>query len=172
LRRAGGWDTLTQLSKGEPMRRAILLTVLSLSLVALTGCGRKDDSTKVETHTQSDGTQSVTVTDAKGTQVTMAGAGATANMPSYAPLFPGAKVEATVTAANQGGMVSFKTSASAQEVIAFYKKAAADAGFKDNLDMTTGDAVTFSASDANGKRTFSVVATKNADGTHAQVTWN
>ena len=154
------------------MRRAVLLTALCLSVVALAGCGRKDDSNKVETKTESDGTQSITVTDNKGTQVTMAGPGATANMPSYAPMFPGATVEATVTTPNKGGMVEFKTSASAQEIIAYYKKAAAGAGFKDNLDMTSGDAVTFSASNPNGSHALSVVATKNPDGTHAQVTWN
>jgi hypothetical protein len=154
------------------MRRAILLTALTLSIIALSGCGRKDDSAKVERRTQSDGTQSMTVTDGKGTKVTIAGPGTTANMPSYAPMFPGATVEATVTAPNQGGMVTFKTSASTQEVIAFYKKSAAGAGFKDNLDMTSGDTVTFSASNPNGSHTFNVVATKSDDGTHAQVTWN
>ena len=154
------------------MRHAVLSTVLGLCLIGLAACGKKDDSPKVETRTQGDGTQSVTVTDNKGTQVTMAGAGSSASMPAYAPMYPGATVEATVTTPNQGGMVAFKTSASAQDVIAFYKKAAGDAGFKDNLDMTTGDAITFSASDPGGKHAFNVVATRNGDGTHAQVTWN
>ena len=65
------------------MRRAILFTVLSLSVLSLAGCGR-DDAPKVKTGTDANGAQSVTVTDNKGTEVTIAGAGGSANMPAGA----------------------------------------------------------------------------------------
>jgi hypothetical protein len=154
------------------MRRAILLTILCLSAVGLAGCGRSNDSVKVATKTQNDGTHTITVTDNKGTQVAMAGPGASANMPTYAPMFPGSSVETTVTVPNRGGMVAFKTKAAVEAVIAFYKKSLGASGFKDNLNMTSGDATTYSASDGQGAHTVNVVATKNADGTEVQVTWN
>ena len=153
------------------MRRAVLLAVLSLSAVGLAACGR-DDTPKVVTKTQSDGTQSVTVTDNKGATVMMSGSGATASMPSYAPAFPGSTVVTTVTTPDRGGMVVFKTSAAPDAVIAFYKKSFADAGFKDNLDMTSGDTTTFSATDTKSKHGVNVIVVKNEDGTQAQVTWN
>jgi hypothetical protein len=153
------------------MRRAVLLAVMSLSAVSLAACGR-DDTPKVVTKTQSDGSSTVTVTDNKGATVTVASSGTTASMPSYAPAFPGSTVVTTVTTPDHGGMVVFKTSASPDAVIAFYKKSVADAGFKDNLDMTSGDTTTFSASDTKSKHGVNVIVVKNEDGTQAQVTWN
>ena len=153
------------------MRRAILWTVLSLSLLGLAGCGR-DDTPKVKTGTDANGTQSVTVTDGKGTEVTMTGAGGSANMPAFAPLFPGASVESTITTPQKGGMVAFKTSASREDVIAFYKKAAAAAGMKDNVDMTSGDVISYSASSQPPSHSLNVTAAKSEDGTQVQVIWN
>ncbi|HTP76153.1 MAG TPA: hypothetical protein VMJ73_04165 [Rhizomicrobium sp.] len=154
------------------MRRAVLLAVLSLSVAGLSGCGRNDDTPRVVTKTESNGTQSVTVTDNKGATVTVAGAGASANMPAYAPLYPGASVETTVTAPGKGGMVAFKTSAAPDAVIAFYKKSVSGAGFKDTLNMTSGDTMTYSATDEKGVHALNVVASKGDDGTQVQVTWN
>src|SRR5450432_3557895 len=128
------------------MCRAVLMTVFSLSVVSLAGCGRSDDSVKVATKTQNDGTRTITVTDNKGTQVAIAGSGASANMPAYAPIFPGSTVETTVTIPNKGGMVAFKTTATPEAVIAFYKRSVAAAGFKDNLNMTSGGTTSYSAS--------------------------
>lgn len=153
------------------MRRAILLTVFSLSVLSLAGCGR-DDAPKVKTGTDANGTQSVTVTDGKGTQVTMTGAGGSANMPAFAPLFPGASVESTVTTPDKGGMVAFKTSASREDVIDFYKKSAAAAGMKDNLNMSTGDAISYSATSQSPAHNLNVTAAKSEDGTQVQVIWN
>ena len=152
------------------MRRLVFLTMLSLSLIGLAGCGRSDNSVKVTTH--SDGTQSVTVTDDKGTKVTVAGEGASANMPAYAPLFPGATVESTVTTPEKGGLVMFKTTAAAQDVIDFYKKSTSAAGYKEKFSMTTGDTMTFGAATENPEHSVNVTATKGDDGTQVQVTWN
>ncbi len=152
------------------MRRASLLALLCLSLVGLGACGRSDDSPKVTTH--NNGTQTFTVTDDKGTKVTVAGPGASADTPAYAPLFPGATVESSVTTSDKGGIVAFKTTAPPQAVIAFYKKSAATVGFKDNLDMTTGDTMSYSASNESHEHSLNVVAAQNEDGTHVQLTWN
>jgi hypothetical protein len=155
------------------MRRAVLLAVLSLCAAGLSGCGKSDDTTKVVTKTEGNGTQSVSVTDNKGATVTVSsGAGATTNMPAYAPIFPGASVETSVTAPGKGGMVAFKTSAAPEAVIAFYKKSVSGVGFKDTLNMTSGDTMTYSAADDKGVHVLNVVASKGGDGTQVQVTWN
>ena len=153
------------------MRRAILLTVLSLSVLSLAGCGR-DDTPKVKTGTDANGTQTVTVTDGKGTQVTMTGPGGSANMPTFAPLYPGAIVETTITTPDKGGMVAFKTSATREDVIAFYKKAAAAAGLKDKMNMSSGDVVSYSASSQKPDHSLNITASKSDDGTQVQVIWN
>lgn len=152
------------------MRRASVLAQFCLSVVLLAGCGQSDNTVKVAK--KSDGTKTVTVTDNKGTQVTVGGPGSSASMPTYAPIFPGSTVETSVTLPNQSGSVAFKTSASIETVIAFYKKSFAAAGFKDNLNMVTGDTTTYSASDEKGAHSVNVVATKSSDGTEVQLAWN
>ncbi len=155
------------------MPRPLLAIVLGLTVVGLAGCGRSDDdAAKVTTESHSDGTQTVTVTDNKGTQIAVAGPGATANMPGYAPLFPGATVLTTVTAPDKGGMVAFKTNATQEAVIAYYKKAATVAGMTDILNMSSGTTVSYSASDPKTKHGLTVVAVKGDDGTQVQVTWS
>ena len=153
------------------MRRASLLAILTVSLLSLAACGR-DDAPKVKTSTDSSGTQTVTVTDGKGTQVTVTGPGGSANMPAFAPLFPGAIVGSTVTTPDKGGMVVFKTSAAPQDVIDFYKKSAAGAGMKDNLSMTSGDTISYSASSQSPAHSLSITAAKGDGGTQVQVIWN
>ena len=153
------------------MRRATLSVLLSLSVLGLAACGR-DDAPKVKTATDANGTQTVTVTDGKGTEVTIAGAGGNASMPAFAPLFPGATVETSVTTPEKGGMVAFKTSSSREDVIDFYKKAAAAAGLKDNLNMSSGEAISYSASSEKPRHSLNVTAAKSEDGTQVQVIWN
>jgi hypothetical protein len=102
------------------------------------------------------------------------GAAANAKMPAFAPLYPGAAVETSVVAegAGKGGMVMFKTNASGATVLDFYKKSAAAANLTDVTTMTSGDTMTFGASDDKTKKGMSVVATKAEDGTQVQVTWS
>ena len=154
------------------MSRTILVTALSLSLLGLAACGRGDDSPKVKTGINNNGTQTISVTDGKGTQVTVAGSGAPANMPEFAPLFPGATVESTVTTPEKGGMVAFKTTATRRAVIDYYKKSAAAAGFQDSFNLTTGDTISYSAASEKPEHSLNVTAAKSEDGTQVQVVWN
>jgi len=166
------------------MRGSVLAVVLTASAIAVAGCGPSDSTTtttadggKVTTQTHNDGSATYTYSDNKGggTQVTMgSGAGANAKMPSFAPLYPGATVETSMNAEGEskGGMVMFKTSASRDEVIEFYETAAAAAKLTDVSTASTGDTMTFGASDSGSKRGMAVVATKGEDGTQVQVTWN
>jgi hypothetical protein len=152
------------------MRRTSVFALLCSWVVLLAGCGQSDNTVKVAN--KSDGTKTVTVIDNKGTQVTVGGAGASATMPTYAPLFPGSTVETSVTLPNQSGSVAFKTSASIETVMAFYKKSLGAAGFKDTLNMVTGDTTMYTASDEKGAHSVNVVATKSSDGTQVQLGWN
>ncbi len=165
------------------MRSTIASLTFALTAVALTACGPSGEKTvatgnggTVTTQTHSDGSQTYTVKDAaNNTQVTMGtGAAASAKLPNYAPLYPGAEVQTSVNASgsNEGGMVMFKTSAAAQNVIDFYKKSAGAAGMADVFNMTSGDTMSFSAHDTKTKHGFSVVATKADGGTTVQVTWS
>jgi hypothetical protein len=159
--------------------------ILPAALVALglSGCGPSGDSKTVSTpngtvttETHNDGSQTYNFKDStSGTQVTMGtGAAANAKLPDYAPLYPGAAVETSVNASgsNEGGMVMFKTNASSQSVIDFYKKSAGSAGMSDVFNMTNGDTMSFSAHDTKTKHGFSVVATKADGATTVQVTWS
>jgi hypothetical protein len=116
------------------------------------------------------------VTDSKnGTKVTMgSGAGASTRTPAFAPLYPGAEVLASVNAAGAGagGMVSFKTKASPDEVIEYYKKAAASAGLGQTYSANVDNTQSFSASDAKTKHSMAVAASKDEQGTNVQLTWS
>ncbi|HEY1706757.1 MAG TPA: hypothetical protein VGG10_00725 [Rhizomicrobium sp.] len=102
------------------------------------------------------------------------GAGATAKMPDYAPLYPGAAVQTSINvgSTNAGGSVIFKTDAAANTVIDFYKKSAASAGLTAALDMTTGDTMVFSAKDDKTKRVVNISASKADGATNVQGTWS
>ena len=163
------------------MRGSVLVFVIAAA-VAVSACGQKkqtvvsNGSTSVTTETHPDGTQSYTVTDAKGgAQFTMgSGAGASAKMPDYAPLYPGATVETSVNVGGKeaGGSVVLKTSAAPDAVIDFYKKSTTSAGMTAVLSMVSGDTTTFSAKDDKTKRVVSVIANKTDGATNVQVTWS
>jgi hypothetical protein len=165
------------------MRTSGFILPAALLALVVSGCGPSGDSKTVSTpngtvttETHNDGSQTYNFKDStNGTQVTMGtGSAATAKLPNYAPLYPGATVETSVNSSgsNEGGMVLFKTNASSQNVIDFYKKSAGAAGMSDVFNMSTGDSMSFSAHDVKTKHGFSVVATKAEGGTTVQVTWS
>ncbi len=121
-------------------------------------------------------TQTTTVTD-HGTNAQIivgSGAGASAKMPDYAPLYPGAEVQTSVNASGSsaGGMVMFKSKDSSDAVIAFYRKSAAAAGMANVVDTASGDTKAFTASSDTTHHSLSVVSNKSDDGVTVQVTWS
>jgi hypothetical protein len=164
------------------MRSTITSLTFAVAAAALAACGPSGEKTvatgnggTVTQKTGMDGSQTIVAKDAQGNAVTMGtGAAATAKTPAYAPVYPGATVETSVNASgsNEGGMVMFKTKASAASVIDFYKKSTASAGMASVLDMTSGDTKSYSAKDEKTSHTVTVVATKTGDETNVQVTWS
>lgn len=113
--------------------------------------------------------------DGKSTfEVNGSGMSPNVDMPAFAPLYPGAKVTASMAAASKdgkGGMVAFQTSSPAADVVAFYKQKAMAYGMNDNLDSSTGGTLMFVASAKEGKQSLQVVASGASSGSTAQVTW-
>ena len=94
-------------------------------------------------------------------------------LPAFVSVFPGAKVISSATGSNAnsgGGTVVMETKSSPADVIGFYKSKAASAGFKQNLDANDSGSLLYSAT--SGSKTIQVLASKDAEGTHAQVTWS
>lgn len=165
------------------MRSTIASLTLAVAAVALVACGPSGnktvtaaDGSTVTAKTSGDGSASYVAKSADG-QTTVAmgtGAAASAKTPAYAPVFPGSTIETSVNASgpNEGGMVMFKTNASAASVIDFYKKAAASAGMANVLDMTTADSVSYSAKYEKTNHAMTVIATKSGDDTNVQLSWS
>jgi hypothetical protein len=165
------------------MRTSFGILALAVAATAIAACGPSDEKTvtnsdgsTVTAKTERDGSASYVAKSADGNTTVAMGTGAAANAktPPYAPVFPGATVETSVNAdgANGGGMVMFKTNASAATVIDFYKKSATASGMASQFDATNGDTMSYSAKDEKTNRTIAVVATKADGGTTAQLTWS
>jgi hypothetical protein len=156
------------------MRLAISALVV-LALFGLAACDQKQESTVVKTTSAAGDTTTYSVKSANGSAQVNIGPGATANMPSYLPLYPGAAVQTSVNgtgASGTGGTVIFKTSASAADVIAFYKQKTTAAGMAETMSMTSGAMVTFGAGKQGTKEAVQVVATTGSDGTSVQLVWS
>jgi hypothetical protein len=161
--------------------RAVLPLVLLAAAGLLAGCDQKP---KEENHVSIAGKEGNVTISGNGQHMTMKadngktvvevnsnGIGST-KMPDFAPLYPGAKVQAAVTASeNGGGTVSFETNAQPADVIAFYKQKTGAAGLAEKLNMAAEGNLTYMAADADGKKTVQVVATKADPGSHVQVYW-
>jgi hypothetical protein len=166
-----------QFLKGNAMRKLVAATMM-IAAAGLTACGKHD--TKVYTDSKGNsvamsntGDGHMTITGSNGEKVEI-GAGSEAKMPSWLPLYPGAKVTASFTGQGKdgnAGMVSFHTTDSADAVIAFYKQKAGGAGMADTMNMNSGGTVVYVAANEKAKTQLSVSATKESDGTTAQVNW-
>ncbi|HTQ15310.1 MAG TPA: hypothetical protein VMH86_15675 [Rhizomicrobium sp.] len=160
------------------MRLFAVAAIAAASLV-LAACGPKPGQTvKIDgkdahvTVSGDNGTVTVKSDDGKQTVQWNAGGMGSAQMPDFAPLYPGAKVEGSVAAnSSEGGLVAFEASAKPEEVIAFYRQKSTAAGLQQKLNMTMEGGLTYMASRDNDKKAIQVVATRTGDGSHVQVTW-
>jgi hypothetical protein len=159
------------------MRKFIAATMM-IAAAALTACGKHD--TKVYSDGKG-GSVSVSNTDnghmtftgSNGEKVEF-GAGSNAKMPSYLPLYPGAKVTASFTGNGKdgsGGMVTFHTADTPDAVVAFYKQKAKAAGMADTMNMNSNNTIMYVGANEKAKSQVTVSATKGSDGTDAQVNW-
>ena len=159
------------------MRKLFAVAMIGAA-VALVGCGKSDTKTYTDGSgnsitTSKDGDGHMTITGANGEKVEF-GTGSSAKMPSDIPLYPGAKVTASFSGQGKdgsGGMVAFTTTASPDDVIAFYKQKAEAIGMAQTMNMDMGGTKSYVAANEKDKRTLSITATKASDGTTGQVTW-
>jgi hypothetical protein len=117
----------------------------------------------------------MTITGADGAKVEI-GAGATAKMPDYLPLYPGAKVTSSFTGQDKnsaGGVVTFHSDAAGADIIAFYKGKAKAAGMSDTMNMDSGGTMMYVGSNEQAKTHVQVTVTKASDGSgsDASVAW-
>jgi len=159
--------------------RTIIAATIAATAIGLVGCGKSD--TKVYSNGKdsvavSQSGDHMTVTGSNGEKVEFGnGVTATANMPSYLPLYPGAKVTASFTGSGKdgsGGVVTFSANAAPADIINFYKPKLTTAGMAQTASMEMGATTTYVAANEASKRSVSVSATKSGDGTTVQLTWS
>ncbi len=98
--------------------------------------------------------------------------------PDYAALYPGAALDQPATIADgpdgAGGLVTFTTAASPDEVVAFYRNRAEAAGLSSVMGMNQGDARAYGAAGGqNGATNLQVVAAPGEGGeTSVQLSWS
>jgi len=159
------------------MRKLIVLAMIAIA-AGVAGCGKS--ATKVYTNGKdnvavSNSGDHMTITGANGAKVEFgSGTTATAKMPSFLPLYPGAKVTTSITGSDKngsGGMVAFQVAASTDDVVNFYKQKTTAAGMAQAMSAQMGDTSTYVAANDKTKQSVSVSATKGGDGTTVQITW-
>lgn len=98
--------------------------------------------------------------------------------PSFAVLYPGAQVDGQPLAAGgeagPGGLITFTTTASPDDVVAFYRERAEKAGLRSVAGMNQGDTRAYgAAADAVNGASLQVVATPTESGeTSVQLGWS
>jgi hypothetical protein len=160
-------------------------TFVAVSLIAaaavLASCGKHDTKTYTDGNGNSvavsnSGDGHMTITGSNGEKMEIgSGASATAKMPSYLPLYSGAKVTTSITGNGKdgvGGMVAFQVAASPADVVNFYKEKTTAAGMAQTMSAEMGDTTTYVAANEKTKHTVSISATKGSDGTTVQITWS
>ena len=114
----------------------------------------------------SDGKQSVEINATGSTDV---------KLPDFVTVYPGGKVRSTTIGAGKdgtGGTITFETTASPAEVIAWYKEKAAKEGLSKAIDMNMGGTTMFTAHSDGGRKTLQVVAATSGGGAQVQVNWS
>jgi dihydrodipicolinate reductase len=152
--------------------RTPAVLVLSVAL-ALCACGKGDKG--------KEGSASVNAADRSAT-VNLGGGSsprlstdAPADLPAYAAVYPGAKVQSSVSGmgGETNGMMTFTTPASADEVMKFYKDRAAAGGLTTTAESRQHQARSFNASKPGARDTVSVTTAPDpaGGGTFVQITY-
>ena len=98
--------------------------------------------------------------------------------PTFAALYPGASLDQPATTATgpdgEGGLVTFHTEATPDEVVAFYRALAEEAGLTSVMGMNQGDARAYGAAGgSDGATNIQVVAAPGeGDRTSVQLSWS
>lgn len=149
-------------------------------LFCLAGCDRSAQPVEAKT---APGASAPAVADAtppaaEAPAVAGGAAPAAGGPPSFAVLYPGAQVDGQPLAAGgeagPGGLITFTTSASPDDVVAFYRERAEKAGLRSVAGMNQGDTRAYgAAADAVNGASLQVVATPTETGeTSVQLGWS
>ncbi|WAC60365.1 hypothetical protein [Brevundimonas sp. SL130] len=118
------------------------------------------------------------VTDAPATPEPAVAVPAAPGAPAYAALYPGAALDQPATTAagpdGEGGLVTFTTAATPDDVVAFYRTRAEEAGLTSVMGMNQGDARAYGAAGGQaGSANLQVVAAPGEGGaTSVQLSWS
>lgn len=149
-----------------------ILIVLSVATLSLAACGQKDDTPKPGVKVDPGG--NVIITGKDGATI-RSGADVKADLPDFAPLYPGATPSGQVTsiasAEGKGGMYVYTAAATPEQVLGFYRDKAKAAGLAEAVEMNMGAARMFSATDEASKRSLQVIVTTEGAGTNVSLTW-
>jgi hypothetical protein len=158
--------------------RALILGIGLTCLLAACDQNKQQGSVVVSQNGQvsvSANGEHLTVTDAKNKEtVNYSSNGlASANLPSFVPLYPGAKVTTSVVGSGtaNGGTIVFVTSDSPEAVIAYYKQKSAAAGFAQTANMNMGGMTMFTATADAQKKSLQVMASTQNGKTQGQIVW-
>jgi ABC-type phosphate/phosphonate transport system substrate-binding protein len=156
------------------MRKAMI--VAAAATLALAACGRKEKAAESQVTVAPNGQATIRIDGGKegGGQTATMGTALPANLPAYVKVYPGATVASSVTGTSggsSGGMIMYQTSATPEAVLAFHKKAAADAGLATTADTAVGQTHSFVASGAAGKN-VNVTVARTDNGTFVQMTYD
>jgi len=151
----------------------------ALVTLCLSACDRRSGSPAPETAeapTASTAAAAPNVAVELPPPATAAAAPIVAGAPAYAALYPGGELEGppTTAEAGAGGLATFRTDATPDAVIAFYRERAEDAGLASVMGMNQGDARAYGArGDGEEGASLQVVAAPTEDGgTSVQVSWS
>ena len=98
--------------------------------------------------------------------------------PAFAAIYPGGEIEGQPTLAGgpsgPGGLVTFTTEATPDDVVKFYRERAEAAGLAPVMSMNQGDARAYGAAQAATDASVQVVASPAEDGdaTSVQLSWS
>ena len=121
--------------------RGPLIGIAVAALTLTAGCGNRDERTIRDPETGSE----ITVQTGERMQ-------APRNMPDYAPLYPGARIENVMEGtssgeggADSGGMVTFLTDADMETVARFYRERLNASGLTERSDVSMGNTMMLAA---------------------------
>lgn len=97
--------------------------------------------------------------------------------PAFAAVYPGAQIEGDPTLAagpaGPGGLVTFKTDAAPEQVVAFYRQRAEAEGMAPVMEMNQGAARAYGAAkEASGANVQVVASPTENDETSVQLSWS
>lgn len=150
-------------------------------LFCLAGCDRSAQSVEAKAAPKASAPTVADATPPSAEAPAVVGGAASAaadGAPSFAVLYPGAQVDGQPLAAGgesgPGSLVTFTTTASPDEVVAFYRERAEKAGLRSVAGMNQGETRAYgAAADAVNGASLQVVATPTETGeTSVQLGWS